>query len=187
MSALAAPKAVRHAFTFDEVMALQRQGFFRGQSRIALHEGDIVERMPEGDKHIKWVMRINRLLARALEEPFVFACQSTLRLSARNAPSPDFYVLTGGEPEGEVAAARIALVIEVADTSLAEDLAETADRYAHAGVAEYWVIDVASRAIFMHRDPIDGRYPPPERIEATATATCRMAPAIALSIEALGL
>jgi Uma2 family endonuclease len=189
MSALAtAPsKTPRHAFTVEEVMALQAQGFFRDNKRIALHEGDIVERMPDGDKHIKGVIRIMRVLARLLGDSDVFACQSTLRFSRRNAPSPDFYVLIGGEPEGDVAPERVALVIEVADTSLAEDLSDTAERYVRAGVAEYWVVDVIGRAIFIHRDPQDGRYPPPVRLEAGEAAICRAMPQIAFSVDDLGI
>ena len=46
-----------------------------------------------------------------------------------------------------------ALVVEVSDTTLGYDLTVKAELYAAAGVAEYWVLDLAMRCLFVFRDP----------------------------------
>jgi hypothetical protein len=50
------------------------------------------------------------------------------------------------------------LVVEVADTTLNFDLTTKAGLYAHAGIVEYWVLDVPGRRVIVHRPPQAGRY-----------------------------
>jgi Putative restriction endonuclease len=45
------------------------------------------------------------------------------------------------------------LVIEVAASSPAVDLAVKAPLYASAAIAEYWVLDLDGARLFVHRDP----------------------------------
>lgn len=52
----------------------------------------------------------------------------------------------------------LALVVEVADTTLAFDLSVKRGLYARAGIAEYWVLDLAGRRMVVHRQVHDGRY-----------------------------
>ena len=51
---------------------------------------------------------------------------------------------------------RAFLIIEVADSSLKLDRQEKAELYAHAGVPEYWVVDLAGRIIERHSEPSAG-------------------------------
>lgn len=50
----------------------------------------------------------------------------------------------------------LALVIEVADTSLRRDEGPKREAYALAGIAEYWVVDIVRAVVHRHRDPIEG-------------------------------
>ena len=52
----------------------------------------------------------------------------------------------------------VLLLIEVSDSSLKQDLEEKANLYAAHGVVEYWVVDVNSEQVHVHREPADGRY-----------------------------
>ena len=54
--------------------------------------------------------------------------------------------------------AEIALLVEVADTTLAFDLGEKALKYAQAGITEYWVLDIINRRLIVHREPGAERY-----------------------------
>ena len=49
-------------------------------------------------------------------------------------------------------------MIEVADTSLGFDRTTRAALYARACITDYWVLDIASRRMIVHRDPQAGRY-----------------------------
>ncbi len=159
----------RHRFTVDDVIELAAQGFV--DRRAQLLDGEIYDMPADGDSHIRFTMALARRLMRTLNDNYFIGVQTTLRLSEFNAPSPDLYVLAGGAPAGDVPARDILLVIEVADTSLDHDLSATARRYAAHGVPEYWVIDVNTRAIFVHRSPRDGVYPSPTPVEADGEAS----------------
>jgi Uma2 family endonuclease len=68
-------------------------------------------------------------------------------------PVPDAAVVAG-PPRAHARHPRTALlVVEVADTSLADDTGWKANLYAAAGVTDYWVIDVNDRRLHLFRDP----------------------------------
>ncbi len=185
MNAPVAPaiKAPRHEFTWEELQDLRAKGFMAGVKRLALHDGDIVHMPDDGDLHISVAMRIARhLMLEAGGDVFV-GVQTTLRLSRKNAPMPDIYVLSGGPPKGEVPAEKILLVVEVADTSLKADLTESADRYARHGVSEFWVVDANAQIIHVHRDPQGGAYPAPTLIAAADAITPRGLPTLAVCLD----
>ncbi|MDX1930858.1 MAG: Uma2 family endonuclease [Pirellulaceae bacterium] len=52
----------------------------------------------------------------------------------------------------------VLLLIEVSDSSLQQDLGEKAELYAEHGIVEYWVIDINSEQVYVHRNPLSGRY-----------------------------
>jgi Uma2 family endonuclease len=76
-------------------------------------------------------------------------------------PQPDLFVFRpeftryrGSIPQPS----DLALVVEVADTSLAFDLTTKAGLYARAGIVEYWVVDIQGRRLLSHRQPANGAY-----------------------------
>ncbi len=50
------------------------------------------------------------------------------------------------------------IVVEVSDETLRNDLTAKMYLYARAGIAIYWVVDVANRRIFVHSDLREGEY-----------------------------
>jgi len=52
----------------------------------------------------------------------------------------------------------VQLLIEVADSSLEQDLGEKAVLYAEDSIPEYWVVDIQSEQVRVHRTPGNGRY-----------------------------
>ena len=46
------------------------------------------------------------------------------------------------------------LVVEVALASLALDRGEKASLYARAGVADYWIVNLADNVLEVHREPV---------------------------------
>jgi Uma2 family endonuclease len=70
-------------------------------------------------------------------------------------PEPDVAVLAEAQsdlssrhPTGR----ELSLLIEVSDTTLRYDTTTKRDLYARAGVPEYWVLDLNSRRLLVHRD-----------------------------------
>lgn len=50
------------------------------------------------------------------------------------------------------------LVVEVSRSNLLYDKTEKLPRYAEAGIAEVWIIDVDAELLEVHREPVSGRY-----------------------------
>jgi Uma2 family endonuclease len=50
------------------------------------------------------------------------------------------------------------LVVEIAETTLARDMGMKRERYAAAGIPEYWVVDGVRSVIHVYREPVDGDY-----------------------------
>ena len=75
-----------------------------------------------------------------------------------NVPEPDIAVT--GEPEGDglIPLSSLALIVEVADTTLRNDLGRKAKIYAREGVPEYWVVDIRNALIHQMWAPTSGRY-----------------------------
>ena len=79
-----------------------------------------------------------------------------------SVPEPDLAVLAeqalAQHKTRLVLGDEILLAIEVADTSLRQDLVRKRDLYARAGVTEYWVADIPARRIVVHRAPANGQW-----------------------------
>ncbi len=54
--------------------------------------------------------------------------------------------------------ASILLAVEIAVTSLAEDMGPKLRDYARAGIPHYWVVDVEGRRVHVMQTPLDGDY-----------------------------
>lgn len=164
----------RHRFTLSDVLDLIAMGVV--DKRVQLLEGDIHDMPADGANHARYAMALGRRFMTTLPADQFVGIQTTLKLADRVAPSPDVYVLDGALPDDVVPAGRIALVVEVADTTLAANLTDTAHRYARHGVGEYWVVDVNEPCIYVHRDPVNGAYPAPAKVAATEAVAPRRLP-----------
>lgn len=80
--------------------------------------------------------------------------QAPVTLS-ESEPEPDLTVVRGSRGDYRTrhpGAQDVALVIEVPDTTLATDRLK-ARTYAAAGIAEYWIVNLADRCVEVHRNP----------------------------------
>ena len=108
---------------------------------------------------------INLTLMRWLPPGWCLWPESTIVLDPTNAPLPDFAVIRGADPLDFATANRypgpgdVGIVIEVAVSSVREDLTTALELYARAMIPVYWVVDVPGRRIVVHSEPrvVEGR------------------------------
>ncbi len=118
------------------------------------HEGDI---MVVGLRHALVLSRIYQwLMVGVYGHGAVAVSQQPLRVSNYSLPEPDVMVLLGSldtiyrtYPEGP----DTLVVIEVADSSLSFDRTDKLEKYATAGVPEYWVVNLVEDQIEIHTAP----------------------------------
>jgi Uma2 family endonuclease len=139
-----------HRFTRSEYHAMARTGMFEDK-RVELLEGEVLDMSPQNEPHVSVVSALNRFLNNCLPENFQVRCQAPLGVGIESEPEPDFAV-TERSAMGADHPETALLVIEVSDTTLGRDRRK-ASVYAAAGVQEYWIINIASRAIEQHTQP----------------------------------
>lgn len=146
--------------TADEYDSMIERGAFSGLTRrIELIRGELREMNPAGPLHEDYVDYLNRWSTDSTNaSECVVRVQSSIDLGD-SRPEPDIVWLNPGRySTRRPLPADVLLLIEVADSSLADDLIEKAKLYAQFGIAEYWVIDAHRRRAFVHRDPQKGIY-----------------------------
>ena len=132
--------------------------------RFELMDGELILKVSKHRPHVNafsflylWLLRTFGDMAVNGEAP-IDVHPSENRVSE---PVPDLIVLNrtfDSIPSGNPAPSDLNLVVEISDTSLHFDLTTKAGVYARAGIIEYWVLDIQTRRMIVHRDPVDGTY-----------------------------
>jgi Uma2 family endonuclease len=152
----------RHRFTVEEYHKMGEAGIFSEDDRVELIDGEVVEMTPIGWRHIWCVRQLNRIFVRFANgrvtsgERYEVAVLDPINLDKHGEPQPDL-VLLHNPPLGRLPGpAEVALVVEVADTSLGFDRDVKLPHY--AGIAEAWLVDLNSQTIEVHSGAGRGGY-----------------------------
>jgi Uma2 family endonuclease len=156
---------VPYDLTIDLVSRMVETGLIPRDRRVYLRDGRLYEKMAKTKAHGSVGAAVTRAVDRRLPDDWSLWPESTVVLDPTNAPLPDFAVVRSGNLLGRAAPERypeagdVGLLIEVAITSLRDDLTTTLDLYARALIPAYWVIDVPGRRILVHTEPrvVDGQ------------------------------
>lgn len=130
-------------------------GMFHGQ-RVELVGGKVVTMSPQRDTHVISVSLTAKAVGSAFGPGFWARTQAPLNLGRHDDPEPDVVVVVGSERDYIGSDNRIQplLVIEVSDTTLAFDRGRKARRYARAGIADYWIVNLQDRRLEVYRNPV---------------------------------
>lgn len=144
----AAPTPLR--FDANRFMAMAREGMFEDFAKAELIEGEIFVVNAQFRRHAWARKQLVRAFDKALEgAPNSLAAidECSVALSAETVPEPDIVLTTEPRGDGPVPLASIILVVEISDTTLANDLGRKVALYAAYGVPEYWVVDLEGGVI----------------------------------------
>src|SRR5438132_12213528 len=145
----------RPPLTVEEFKTLAEAEGWDEDTRVELLDGEVVWMSPINDPHIGCVNRLNRLFHRRFAEGSVLvSVQNPVRTGPYDEPEPDIALLKPRADDYGTAKATppdILLLVEVADRTLRTDLGRKARIYASAGVPEYWVVDLNSGTLYVHR------------------------------------
>lgn len=143
-------------FTADVYTRMAAEGIIPSGARVELIDGEIIEMSPIGSRHNAFVDRLTRILVTRLGEAAIVRVQGSIRLGEKVVPQPDFTVL---RPRADFyeddlpGPADVALVVEVADSSLSYDRSVKSRVYARYGIPEYWLLDLVQNTILVHSEP----------------------------------
>lgn len=116
---------------------------------------------PIGDRHADAVAFLTRWSSQQSDPSCMLVwVQNPVSIpGSESAPQPDLaWVKLRRYADRRPLPEEVSLLIEVADTSLEYDTTAKASLYAAAGIADYWVIDLVSRAVVVFREPRSGSY-----------------------------
>lgn len=149
--------AVRRKIDVESDHRLGEAGILHPHERVERVEGDIVERVPIGRERGGTTAAIQLRLARALDDAQAFVTAThPLRIDRFNEPPLDLSILrprADGYPAANPTPGDVLRVIEVAPSPRDDDRGFKSARYARAHVPALWIVDLAGRAIEVHRGP----------------------------------
>jgi len=126
-------EVVRRRFTVDEYHRMGEVGILNEDDRVELIRGEIVHMTPIGTRHAACVA----ILPDSEPQPDIVLLRHRADFYASQLPAPD----------------DVALIIEVADTSIRYDRRVKGQLYTEARIRDYWIVDVPGDAIEIYREP----------------------------------
>jgi len=158
---VARPPLRPHKITTNEYYRMAEIGIIRKDMRVELLGGQIIAMAPIGPRHQLVIDQLNRILMCMVDANTTVRIQGPIRLDTYHAPQPDVAVVLRrwhDYPSDHPGPADVHLLIEVADSSLPEDTTIKAELYARFGIQEYWIVDLTTDVVLVHRNPENGVY-----------------------------
>lgn len=147
-----------HRITLDQYHQMIAKGVLQEDDPIELIDGCLVTKATQGPQHDFAVNRISRLIGEAYGDEAIIRTKSAVTLE-HSEPEPD--VVAARPPEEAYddrhpSGPDLFLVVEVANSSVEFDRTAKAEIYSHAGVPEYWIVNVVDRQVEVYRHPRPG-------------------------------
>ena len=131
-------------------------GTIANADRVELVEGLLVTKMGRNRPHVQAGNKGLWTLARILGPGWHVRKEDPVVISEWSKPEPDLAVVRGEVADydnRDVTAADVALVVEIADSSLSADRDDMARVYSGGGIPVYWVVNVVDRQIEVFTSP----------------------------------
>jgi Uma2 family endonuclease len=168
----------------ENYLRLSEAGAFDRYARTELINGVVYAMNPQHRPHGFAKDELAYRLRRALEamgSDLHVATEQSVAMTPHDHPEPDIILTTEPRGPGAIPGASVALLVEIAHTSLDHDLLRKAPVYASRGVAEYWVVYVNGGLIHQMWSPHGEAYA--ERREVKLGARVEAATIDGLAVE----
>jgi len=148
-------------FRVEDYLLLDASGAFDHYAKTELIEGEIVymnaQHRPHAYAKTQLLLAVTEVLKRSGSR-YAALVEGSIEMPDDSVPEPDIVLTSEPFGEGLIPLASVGLIIEVADSTLANDLGRKARLYAMKGVPEYWVVDVKGERVHQLWSPRDADY-----------------------------
>ncbi len=159
----AAPLArtAERRFTAKEYERMIDAGILQEGEPVELLDGLVVQKMPKKPPHRVATGLTRRALESLLPKGWYVDAQEPIHAPdfpgrAGNVPEPDIAVIRGKTEDyldDHPPADAVALIVEVADSSLRRDRGLKKQIYAHGRIPEYWILNLAEQQLEIYQRP----------------------------------
>lgn len=139
----------------DQYVELVRLDVLTEADRVELLEGVLVAKMSRNPPHVFCTRRIATVFGRPVPPGWLVAKEDPIR-TPDSVPEPDCAILRGTEEDYRdrwPGPDDMALVVEVAESSLARDRVVKRRVYARAAVPVFWLVNLIDRRIEVYCGP----------------------------------
>jgi Uma2 family endonuclease len=153
--------SVLYRLTVQQYDRMIHDGIIREADKVELIEGLVATKMGRNRPHVQAGVRGLRLLSALVPAKWHVRKEDPIVTSDWSKPEPDLAVVRGRDEdydERDVTAADVALVVEIADSSLSADQQDMARVYAAVGIAIYWIIKIVEQQVEVYSDPGSAGY-----------------------------
>ena len=127
---------------------------------------------PTDPAHSNTTDTTEKCIYELVKKKYKLLCQHPIELGDHSEPVPDVAIVKSRSyKEKHPTAADTLLVIEVANTSLKDDLHRKRLMYAKASIPEYWVLDLTTQTLHVFTKPKRGDYSQSRQLEKDETVT----------------
>ncbi|MBM4256161.1 MAG: Uma2 family endonuclease [Deltaproteobacteria bacterium] len=153
----------------DQYHAMIQAGILTDDDPVELLEGWLVTKMSKNPKHRVVTQLIREAIAQILPTGWYVDVQEPVT-TKDSEPEPNVAVVRGNRRQyfdHHPSPQDIALVVEVADSSLRRDRTLKKRIYAAAGISIYWIVNLLANEIEVHSEPSEPSEQPDYRQQQT--------------------
>ncbi|MCL1470784.1 Uma2 family endonuclease [Argonema antarcticum] len=154
-SAAAIPSDLIWRLSLDRYHSMIKNGILTDEDPVELLEGWLVFKRPKNPPHRAATRLVRIAIESILPSGWYVDSQEPIALFD-SEPEPDVVVVRGDTRQylaRHPGAEDIALVVEVADTTLQRDRSLKKRIYARAGIPIYWIVNLLARQIEVYTQP----------------------------------
>jgi Uma2 family endonuclease len=141
--------------TVEKYHEMIRSGALTENDPVELLEGWLVYKMPKSRQHTLATRHTQAAIEKVL--PTGWHVESEEPITTEDSePEPDVSVIRGSDddyPDQPPGPEDIALLVEVADTTLDRDRGWKKRLYAKASIPVYWIVNLVDRRVEVHTEP----------------------------------
>jgi Uma2 family endonuclease len=139
----------------EKYEAMVRSGVFTKHDRLHLINGILVAKMTKKPSHVIACEKSRDSLLRAIPAGWRVMVEAPVRIPDFSEPEPDIALARGHAEDYEERhplPPDIALIVEVADSSLKQDR-DLEVVYAGGGIQVYWIVNLIDQQVELYSDP----------------------------------
>lgn len=151
----AVPSELIFQLSIDQYHRMIRAGILTDDDPIELLDGWLVYKMPKNRQHTISTRHTRDLIEQLLPPGWYVDSQEPIT-TEESEPEPDVCVIRGAledYPDRHPGPEDIALLVEVADTTLDRDRGFKKRLYAQAGIPIYWIVNLQDRQVEVYTQP----------------------------------